>query len=116
MYWWVAQGATLTTSFFQGTILAGADITTTGATFIGEALAGGTGTTDVPTGAVTFTGSTVTACPAAGGPVVYTGHKCNQGVGNGPEGCDPGDSNHHNPSNDELGGKPGTPGRRIGKG
>ena len=27
--------------------------------------------------------------------------KCNQGVGNGPEGCDPGNSNNHNPSNDE---------------
>ena len=26
MHWWVAQGATLTTSNFQGTILAGADI------------------------------------------------------------------------------------------
>jgi len=28
--WWVAQAATLTTSSFQGTILAGADITVTG--------------------------------------------------------------------------------------
>jgi hypothetical protein len=28
---------------------------------------------------------------------------CNQGIGNGAEGCDPGNSNHHNPSNDELG-------------
>lgn len=38
--------------------------------------------------------------------------KCNQGVGNGPEGCDPGNSNHNQPSNDENGGTPGNPGRR----
>ncbi len=31
------------------------------------------------------------------------GSHCNQGIGNGSEGCDPGNSNHHNPSNDELG-------------
>jgi hypothetical protein len=31
------------------------------------------------------------------------GNHCNQGIGNGTEGCDPGNSNHHNPSNDELG-------------
>jgi hypothetical protein len=36
---------------------------------------------------------------------------CNQGVGNGHEDCDPGNSNQHNPSNDERGGKPGKPGR-----
>jgi hypothetical protein len=40
--------------------------------------------------------------------------KCNQGVGNGPEGCDPGNSNHNRPSNDEEGGSPGNPGRRGG--
>ena len=38
--------------------------------------------------------------------------KCNQGVGNGPEGCDPGNSNHNQPSNDENGGTPGNPGRK----
>jgi hypothetical protein len=38
--------------------------------------------------------------------------KCNQGVGNGPEGCDPGNSNHNQPSNDENGGTPGNPGRQ----
>lgn len=115
VYWWVAQDATLTTSSFQGTILAGADITITGGTFKGEALAGGTGTAQAPTGAVTFTGSTVTACPPAGGAVVHTKLKCNQGVGNGPEGCDPGNSNNHNPSNDEGGGTPGNPGRKVVK-
>jgi len=39
---------------------------------------------------------------------------CNQGVGNGPEGCDPGNSNHNQPSNDENGGTPGNPGRKKG--
>jgi hypothetical protein len=116
VYWWVAQDATLTTSNFQGTILAGGDITVTGGTFIGDALAGGAGTIDLPTGAVTLTGSTITACPPAGGDVIHTKHKCNQGVGNGPEGCDPGNSNQGNPSrsNDELGGTPGNPGRKGG--
>ncbi|MEO8682085.1 MAG: ice-binding family protein [Vicinamibacterales bacterium] len=120
VYWWVAEAATMTTSFFQGTILAGADITTTGGTFYGDALAGGTGTTLAPTGAVTFSNSTVLACQATGGGGSNGGghekDKCNQGVGNGPEGCDPGNSNNHNPSNDEGGGKPGAPGRKGGKG
>ena len=40
--------------------------------------------------------------------------KCNQGVGNGPEGCDPGNSNHRHGSNDEDGGRPGEPGRKGG--
>ncbi len=35
---------------------------------------------------------------------------CNQGIGNGSEGCDPGNSNNHNPSNDE-----GSDGRGKGK-
>jgi len=112
VYWWVAQAATLTGSNFLGTILAGADITVTGGTFVGEALAGGTGSTSVPTGAVTLTNSTIRACAPAGGQVVHQKNKCNQGVGNGPEGCDPGNSDHHNPSNDELGGTPGNPGRK----
>jgi hypothetical protein len=115
VYWWVSQGATLTASNFQGTILAGADITVTGGTFRGEALAGGTATS-VPAGAVTFTNSTIRACAPAGGSVVHVRNKCNQGVGNGPEGCDPGNSNNHNPSNDERGGTPGNPGRKVGKG
>ncbi len=112
VYWWVAQSATLTTSNFLGTILAGADITVTGGTFVGEALAGGAGTVAVPTGAVTLTNSTIRACAPAGGIVVHVKQKCNQGVGNGPEGCDPGNSNHNQPSNDETGGTPGKPGRK----
>jgi hypothetical protein len=116
IYWWVAQGATLTTSNFLGTVLAGADITVTGGTLHGDLLAGGAGTSSIPTGAVTLTSSTATACAPSGGPVVHVKQKCNQGVGNGPEGCDPGNSNNHNPSNDELGGTPGNPGRKRGGG
>jgi hypothetical protein len=102
--WWVRQAVTLTTSAFQGTILAGADITLTGTALAGRALA---------TGAVTMTGSNVFGCTAGG---TVAKHHCNQGVGNGPEGCDPGNSNHHNTSNDELGGTPGDPGRQGRKG
>jgi hypothetical protein len=45
------------------------------------------------------------------------GSGCNQGVGNGPEGCDPGNSNQGNPANtnDEAGGTPGNPGKRGGR-
>jgi hypothetical protein len=41
---------------------------------------------------------------------------CNQGVGNKGEDCDPGNSNQGYPfrSNDEMGGKPGNPGRKGG--
>jgi len=125
--WWVAQGATMTTSNFQGTILAGADITVTGGTFNGDALAGGGGTTAVPTGAVTLTtGAIVAGCAAtATGPGDNHCHQpkpkhkhCNQGVGNGPEDCDPGNSNQGDDdrSNDERGGTPGDPGRKGGNG
>ena len=101
VYWWVAEAATMTDSNFLGTILAGADITITRGTFDGDALA---------RGAVTLTGATISECAASGGGKSKS--KCNQGVGNGPEGCDPGNSNNHNPSNDELGGTPGNPGRK----
>jgi len=42
---------------------------------------------------------------------------CNQGVGNGSEGCDPGNSNQGDAgnSNDENGGVPGAPGKSKGK-
>ncbi len=103
--WQVAQAATMTTSNFAGTILAGAAITLTGGTFNGNALA---------SAAVTVTGTTVTGC--AGGKAKGNGSDCNQGVGNGPEGCDPGNSNQGDKSrsNDELGGTPGDPGRQGG--
>jgi len=110
--WWVAQAATMTDSDFKGTILAGAAITATGTAgspptpFEGRALA---------KAAVTLTDVAFVGCE--GGSLGGTAHpKCNQGVGNGPEGCDPGNSNQGNPlrSNDELGGVPGAPGRQGG--
>ncbi len=106
VYWWTAEAATMTDSNFQGTILAGVAITVTRETFNGDALA---------QAAVTLTGATLTGCQATGGNVHG---KCNQGVGNGPEGCDPGNSNQGDPSrsNDELGGTPGNPGREGGNG
>ena len=106
--WWVAQAATMTTSQFVGTILAGAAITLTGGTFSGNALAGA---------AVTITGTTLVGCASTSHGKGKKTH-CNQGVGNGPEGCDPGNSNQGNParSNDELGGTPGDPGRQGGNG
>jgi Ice-binding-like len=105
VYWWVAEAATMTTSDFKGTILAGAGITMTGGTFVGRALA---------KAAVTLTGTAAAGC---GGTTFNPPHqRCNQGVGNGPEGCDPGNSNQGDPSrsNDELGGTPGNPGRKGG--
>jgi len=115
--WWVDAAATMTTSAFQGNILAGAAITTTGGTFNGNAWAGAAGVGDV-----TFTGTAVVGCGSVGGGDGDDDHdnghkdkdKCNQGVGNGPEGCDPGNSNHRHGSNDEHGGKPGNPGRKGG--
>jgi hypothetical protein len=105
--WYVAQAVTMTDSNFAGTVLAGAGITFTRGTFNGDALAAA---------AVTVTGTVVTGCTASSTKGHHYGErkeKCNQGVGNGPEGCDPGHSNM-NPwgSNDENGGKPGDPGRR----
>lgn len=107
VYWWVAEAATLTTSQFQGTVLAGAAITLTGGTFDGDALA---------KAAVTLTNSTATGCEGSIQPPKPPRQRCNQGVGNGPEACDPGNSNQGNPlrSNDELGGTPGDPGRKGG--
>lgn len=104
--WWVAEATTMTTSDFKGTVLAGAAITTTGGTFEGRALA---------RAAVTLTDANLTGCQGGsiGGTVKA---KCHQGVGNGPEGCDPGKSNQGNParSNDETGGTQGNPGRKGG--
>lgn len=115
VYWWVAEAVTMTTSGFQGTILAGAAITMTGlasnkSPFNGDALS---------KAAVTLTRMTVTGCEASGRHG-NSRSKCNQGVGNGPEGCDPGNSNQSTVSpfgpnsNDEVGGVPGNPGRKGG--
>jgi hypothetical protein len=113
--WWVAQAATLTDSHFAGTILAGAAITLTRGTFDGNAYAGASGVGDV-----TVTGTALVGCGSGNGRDKDKDHdkdhkKCNQGVGNGPEGCDPGNSNHHHGSNDEDGGTPGNPGRQGDK-
>ena len=103
--WWVAQAATMTDSQFVGTILAGAAITLTRGTFSGNALA---------KAGVTITGTNLVGCTAASRGKGHGKAKqhCNQGVGNGPEGCDPGNSNNRHTSNDELGGTPGHPGRQ----
>lgn len=109
--WWVAEAATITRGDFKGNILAGAAITMTGeaptSPFEGRALA---------TGAVTLTNSNFLGCEggSVGGPEPR--QQCNQGVGNGPEDCDPGNSNQGDPSrsNDEVGGTPGNPGRKGG--
>lgn len=100
--WWVAEAATMTTSNFVGNILAGAGITLTGGTFNGDIWSKAD---------VTITGTAFTGCNGQSGQGKPRG-KCNQGVGNGPEGCDPGNSNHNHGSNDENGGTPGNPGRR----
>ena len=78
VYWWVNAAATLTASFFQGTILAGANITLTGTTSNGDLFAGGAGTTLAPTGAVTMTGSTASSC--RGGSIVIPpgNNKCEE--------------------------------------
>lgn len=110
--WWVAEAATMTDSDFIGSILAGAAITLTRGTFHGNAWAGASGVGDV-----TVTGTDVTGCESgtsSNGNEPGPKSKCNQGVGNGPEDCDPGNSNHRLGSNDEDGGTPGNPGRKGG--
>jgi hypothetical protein len=113
--WWVDAAATMTTSDFKGIIFAGAGITMTGTApgtpVEGQALA---------KAGVTLTQMAFLGCEGGsfGGKAKS---KCNQGLGNGPEDCDPGNSNQDdhgsNPfdgstrTNDELGGTPGNPGR-----
>jgi len=75
VFWWVKDAATLTTSMMKGTILAGADITSTGSLLNGAALAGGGGSPFLPTGAVTLTGSAVSVCNM-GGTFPPVGDKC----------------------------------------
>jgi hypothetical protein len=84
VFWWVRQGVTLTgtagapPTAFQGTILAGADITLTDTSLTGRAWAGGAGTALVPTGEVTLTRSPVLGCTAAG---TVPGTKCTKDGG-----------------------------------
>ena len=117
VFWQVGSSATIGQgTAFIGNILALTSIgLDPGASVSGRALA--------RNAAVTMSGAnTVAVCAATGG-----GNgggngkdkaKCNQGVGNGPELCDPGNSNQGDPSrsNDERGGTPGNPGRKGGNG
>lgn len=124
VFWAPATAVTMTTSALKGNILAGnatvGSITLTGGTLAGRALA---------SVAVTMTGASVVGCASLtpgsssckgkdhdGDDEDKDHKKCNQGVGNGPEDCDPGHSNKHNPfgSNDENGGERGDPGRKGG--
>jgi hypothetical protein len=102
--WLVGSSATLAGSVV-GNIIAWTSIgMDPGASLTGRALA--------LHGAVTMSGgNTVSLCGTTGGKGNVK-QKCNQGVGNGTEGCDPGNSNHINGSNDENGGIPGAPGRK----
>jgi hypothetical protein len=107
VYWAPTAGATLTTSAFKGSILAGdpvgGSITVTGGSVAGNLLANV---------AVTMTDASVIGCDTLSGSKDKDHDKCNQGVGNGSEGCDPGHSDQHHSSNDENGGTPGNPGRK----
>ncbi|MHB1619119.1 MAG: ice-binding family protein [Sulfuricella sp.] len=118
VYWAPTAAVTMTTSAFKGNVLAGdaigGSITLTGGTLAGRAFSNV---------AVTMTDANVIGCDALSGSTSTCKdndrddedkdhHKCNQGVGNGSEGCDPGHSNKHHSSNDEDGGTPGNPGRR----
>jgi len=130
----LAPGAdvTMTASAFSGNILAaangvdannapytaGGSITFTGGSLAGRALANT---------ALTMSGASVIGCSALPIPPASCKtqkhhkkehKKCNQGVGNGPEGCDPGKSDHGITwpfgSNDENHNKPGDPGHNKG--
>ena len=119
VFWWVGAAATLTvddavSTPFQGTILGAGAISLTGVAGDPSAL---TLTGHVwATTAVAITNSTIVGCTGGRGHEGKAKEHCNQGVGNGPEGCDPGNSNQGCParSNDELGGTPGHPGRQGG--
>jgi hypothetical protein len=118
VFWAPTGAATMTTSALKGNILAGdagiGSITLTGGTLAGSALANI---------AVTMTGASVVGCDALSDSKSCKGRKhhghdkehkkCNQGVGNGPEGCDPGNSDHDG-SNDEQDNTPGNPGHKGG--
>ncbi len=101
--WWVDEAATMTTSNFQGTILAGKDISVTGGTFNGNAWAGGDGSTSAPTGAVTLTSSaTVAGCGAVSdSPSCKKHHKHHHKGHKGDHGHDNDDNDHHDDDDDD---------------
>jgi Ice-binding-like len=110
VYWAPTAAVTMTTSALKGNILAGnpigGSVTITGGTVAGQIMANV---------AVTMTNTSVIGCDVLSPDPVCKDHrnhrhdhkhkKCNQGRGNGAEGCDPGNSNHHHDSNDENGNK-----------
>lgn len=124
VFWLVGSSATLGTGTqFAGNILAVASISLAGGdTVAGRLIALAAAVTmDGPASTVNATANPTGSVPV-GNPPFCEEHKehkkhekCNQGVGNGHEGCDPGHSDK-NPwsSNDENGGKPGDPGRKGG--
>jgi hypothetical protein len=140
--WWVSQAATMTDSNFVGSIYAGAAITITRGTVMGSLYAQADITVKDTTIIGCLGGTGKVKCGDNDGrkgdgkdgkkgdgrgegrgddkgdrQCGGNGHGCNQGVGNGPEGCDPGHSNHGDDgnSNDEHGGTSGNPGRHGGK-
>ncbi len=124
VYWAASTAVTLTNSALKGNVISCSDcgaITMTGGYLVGRVLGHGN---------VTLTGTTITGCNGgiSGSDDQACKPKkpkklhlpktmkpaCNQGVGNGPEDCDPGKPNQNKPSNDENGGTPGNPGRKGG--
>jgi hypothetical protein len=61
VYWWVAEAATMTTSNFKGTVLAGAATTVTGGSFMGR---------DFAKAAVTLTGADIVSCSTIAPPPI----------------------------------------------
>jgi Ice-binding-like len=117
VFWLVGSSATLgANTQFAGNILAVASISLDGGdTVAGRLIAlAGAVTMDGAASTVNATANPSGSVPV-GNPPFCEEHKkhekCNQGGGNGPEGCDPGKSSLNSPfdSNDENG---GTPGRR----
>jgi hypothetical protein len=124
VFWAPRAAATMTNSALKGNILAGnatlGSITLTGGTLAGRALANV---------AVTMTDASLIGCGASGALLSSLSckgkerdgddedkehRKCNQGVGNDSEDCDPGHSDRNKGSNDERGGTPGNPDRKGG--
>jgi len=140
VYWQTGTAVSLDATQFLGNILAGSAVTFTGvgSSLVGRALA----KTAVTMTGTSVIGCDVLPGPGGGGNGNGNGNncgnghhgdnghhyghdkdghdkdhkKCNQGVGNGSEDCDPGHSNQGNPfgSNDEDGGSKGHPGRKGG--
>jgi len=86
VYWWVAEAATMTTSSFQGTILAGAASTFTGGSSTGR---------DWAKAAVTLTGVTFAACTPGTPPAACTGKQCPPVI------CLPSDKDDHDEGDDD---------------